>query len=197
MVGVALLRVSVVTSVSVALVACLGSRRVTVVVAVSRGVVGVLLVLRVGGVVLGVDGLLPDLFLRGKSGSGARSASDDATSDNCVRSASSSQVRLAYEEGSADKGVGATEVHEQVRLDVSDGNTCGSIVGFIGNQASCGVSVWVDDTVPLFSQRVEDFTKSRSFFIAVIRNVAVKNTIRVLNITSSVDVKCHDTILVI
>ena len=81
MVGLALLGVSVVTSVSVALVASLGSRRVTVVVAVSRGIVRVLLVLRVGCVVLGVHGLLPDLVGRSWSGGGTSSASDDAASN--------------------------------------------------------------------------------------------------------------------
>ena len=85
-VGVAFLRVSAVTSVSVAVIASLGRRRVTVVVAVLRGIVRVLLVLRVGRVVLGVDGLLPDLVGRSWSGFGTSSASDYATSkDHGVR----------------------------------------------------------------------------------------------------------------
>ena len=80
---VALLRVSVVASVSVA---ALRGRRVTVVVAISRGIVRVLLVLRVGRVVLGVDGLLPDLVGRSWSGFRTSSASDYATSkDHGVR----------------------------------------------------------------------------------------------------------------
>lgn len=195
MVGVALLWVSAVTSVSVPLVACLGSRRVTVVVAVSRGVVGVLLVLRVGGVVLGVNGLLPDLILRGKSGSGASSASDDATS-NGRSDTTISGINLAYDEGSADKGVGATEVHEQVGLDASDRNTSSSIVGFVGNHASFGVGVWVDDTVPLLLQRVEDATKSGSLILSVHGEIAGENTISVREITSSVDVELQFTIII-
>ena len=79
MVGVALLRVSVVASVSVA---ALRGRRVTVVVAISRGIVRVLLVLGISSVVLSVDGLLPDLRRGRQSGSGATNASDHATSKN-------------------------------------------------------------------------------------------------------------------
>ena len=85
--GVALLRVSVVASVSVALVAALRGRRVTVVAAISRGIVRVLLMLRVGRVVLGVDGLLPDLLGRSWSGVGTSSTSDDATSEKLLRAA--------------------------------------------------------------------------------------------------------------
>ena len=114
MVGLALLGVSVVTSVSVALVASLGSRRVTVVVAVSRGIVRVLLVLRVGCVVLGVDGLLPDLVGRSRGGFGTSSASDYATSKdhgvrignfvdrNLVSLRHSSGINLRDEHSSAD-----------------------------------------------------------------------------------------------
>ena len=85
--GVALLRVSVVASVSVALVAALRGRRVTVVAAISRGIVRVLLMLRVGRVVLGVDGLLPDLLGRSWSGVGTSSTSDDATSEKLLLAA--------------------------------------------------------------------------------------------------------------
>ena len=85
--GVALLRVSVVASVSVALVAALRGRRVTVVAAISRVIVRVLLMLRVGRVVLGVDGLLPDLLGRSWSGVGTSSTSDDATSEKLLRAA--------------------------------------------------------------------------------------------------------------
>ena len=117
--GLALLRVSAVASVSVALVAALGSRRVTVVVAVSRGIVRVLLVLRVGRMVLGVDGLLPDLVGRSWSGGGTSSASDDAASNGLFTDLRIiSVIDLCDEEGSTDKVVGATEVHEQVCLDV-------------------------------------------------------------------------------
>ena len=81
-VAMALLGVAGVASgVTVASVTALGSRRVTVVVAVSRGIVRVLLVLRVGRVVLGVHGLLPDLVGRSWSGGGTSSASDDAASN--------------------------------------------------------------------------------------------------------------------
>ena len=81
---VALLRVSVVASVSVA---ALRGRRVTVVAAISRVIVRVLLMLRVGRVVLGVDGLLPDLLGRSWSGVGTSSTSDDATSEKLLRAA--------------------------------------------------------------------------------------------------------------
>ena len=193
MVGLALLRVSAVASVSVALVAALGSRRVTVVVAVSRGIVRVLLVLRVGCVVLGVDGLLPDLVGRSWSGGGTSSASDDAASHESFlsfRESIISAIDFEDEEGSADEGVGAAEVHEQVRLDVGKLNGGLSFVDvFVANHASRGVGVRVGDTVPHLRQRVEDLTKSFCLSISVHSHIAIKNTVCVLNITSSVDVK--------
>ena len=80
-VAMALLGVAGVASgVTVASVTALGSRRVTVVVAVGRGIVSVLLVLGISSVVLSVDGLLPDLRRGRQSGSGATNASDHATS---------------------------------------------------------------------------------------------------------------------
>ena len=113
------MRVSVVTSVSVAVIASLGRRRVTEVAAIRRGIVRVLLVLRVGRVVLGVDRLLPDLVGRSWSGGGISSASDDAASNGLFTDLRIiSVIDLCDEEGSTDKVVGATEVHEQVCLDV-------------------------------------------------------------------------------
>jgi len=82
-VAMALLGVAGVASgVTVASVTALGSRRVTVVVAVGRGIVSVLLVLGISSVVLSVDGLLPDLRRGRQSGSGTTNASDHATSKN-------------------------------------------------------------------------------------------------------------------
>ena len=120
---------------SVAVIASLGRRRVTVVAAIRRGIVRVLLVLRVGRVVLGVDRLLPDLVGRSWSGGGISSASDDAASKDCgvsgplvnitgqvkrlVSLCDETGIDLIGEEGSTDKGVGATEVHEQFRLNLT------------------------------------------------------------------------------
>ena len=93
-VAVALLRVAAVAAVrvsvsvvAVAAVGRLGRGSVTVVVAIGGGIVRVLFVLRIGRVILGVDGLLPDLSGLGSCRCGTIIVSDDATSnDNGVLS---------------------------------------------------------------------------------------------------------------
>ena len=74
-------------------------------------------------------------------------------------------------------------------MDVIKRNAINAVIGLVGNLASRGVSVWVDDTVPLLLERVEDITKSCGFVIRVARLIAIKDTVAVLNITSGVDVK--------
>ena len=62
------------------------------------------------------------------------------------------------------------------------------------DQASLGVSVWVDDAVPLLLQRVEDTTES---FISCRVNTAIKDTVCVRHLTSGVDVKSDSTLTVV
>ena len=111
----ALLRITV--------VAILGRGSDSVVVAILRSIVHVLLVLRVSCVILGVDGLLPDLGRFRERGFGTLSASDDATSKDSgvaagliVKCLASSRdlagVNIKDEHSSSDKGVGTTEIHK-------------------------------------------------------------------------------------
>ena len=186
---------------TVTAIATLGRGSVSVVVAISRSIVRVLLVLRVGCVILGMDGLLPDLARFSGRGSGTLSASDDATSKDSgvavgliVKCLASSRdpggIDIKDEDSSSDKGVGTTEIHEQFFLDrgVIDASV-GFVARNVGNLASFRVSIWVDNTIPLLLQRVEDFTKGFVLLKSVAVLQAIENTIICWHISRSVDVK--------